>query len=228
MIQVNLLPKVKLEYIKAIRNKRLTILVSFIAASAALAILTILFIVVSVIQKKHSSDLTKDIQTELQELQGIPELEKVLTVQNQLSSLSALHSEKPITSRAFGYIESLTPNEVSINGFEINYAESTISITGEAESLVKINEYVDTLKFTNYSLESSPEEQPAFTEVVLKSFSKSEEKATYEITAKFDPIIFSDNDVVKLVVPKNKITTRSETEKPKDLFKETTIPEEDR
>ena len=220
MIQVNLLPKVKLDYVKTTRNKRVTMLVAFLSAAAAIAILVSLFVVVNVIQKKYSSDLSRDIDAETAKLQSINDLDKILTIQNQLESLGPLHEEKPVASRLLSYIEKLTPNNVAINEFNINFEEFTIEIIGEADTLKNVNEYVDTIKFTNYVVSEGQEPLPAFSEVVLSEFSKDEEGATYEITANFDQAIFASSDDVKLEVPKNKITTRSETSKPSDLFKE--------
>ena len=52
MIQFNLLPDVKQEYLKAKRTKQLVVLVSIIASATALTVLLLLFISVNVVQKK--------------------------------------------------------------------------------------------------------------------------------------------------------------------------------
>ena len=62
MIQFNLLPDVKLEYIKAKRTKRSVMLVSIIATGVALGISIMLFLTVSVLQKQHINNLNNDIQ----------------------------------------------------------------------------------------------------------------------------------------------------------------------
>lgn len=227
MIQVNLLPKVKLDYIKARKNQRLAMFISFVAAAGSLFILVSLFIVVNVVQKKHSSDLTRDISSEASKLQSINDLDKILTIQNQLNSLSQLHDKKPVASRLSTYIERLTPNKVTIDSFEVDYIANTIKITGASEQLSRINQFVDTIKFSSFKTVAAPDEKPAFSNVVLADFSKDEEGATYEITANFDPIIFASTETIDLIVPQNKVTTRSETEKPSALFQQNPETEEE-
>ena len=91
MIQFNLLPDVKIKYIKTQRTKRMVILVSLLVSAASLALVTIMFVSVQVIQKKSLNDLSKDIVAETKQLQDVQDLDKILTIQNQLTALPALH-----------------------------------------------------------------------------------------------------------------------------------------
>lgn len=225
MIQFNLLPNVKVEYVRARRNKRLTLLVAAVVAGAALAVMVLLFLS-QIVQKKHSTDLSKDIKTQTSKLQNTPDLDKILTIQNQLSSLPALHDQKPVATRLLGYIKQVTPAKVSYANMEVDFAQQTIHITGSADSLTTINIFVDTLKFTTFKAEGGTEGN-AFSSVVLSSFGRDAKGASYDITFKYDPVIFSNENPVSLTVPAGKITTRSETEKPEALFQPLeTQPEE--
>jgi Tfp pilus assembly protein PilN len=222
MIQFNLLPDVKIEYIKARRSKRMVLLVSIGVASVAFAGFAVLFLIANVLQPKHIADLNKDIKKYTAELQSVPDLNKVLTVQNQLGSLTALHDQAPVTSRLFNYLTQVTPAKATISAVKIDYTTSSLSLSGNADSLSTINQYVDTLKFTTYTTANDPNPKKAFSNVVLTSFSAGE-KPSYQITTTFDPVIFSATEQVTLVVPKI-ISTRSETEKPGDLFQTSTNP----
>jgi hypothetical protein len=51
MIQFNLLPDIKMQYIKARRQQHLVILVSMIAIIASLAVLVLLIVTTDVVQK---------------------------------------------------------------------------------------------------------------------------------------------------------------------------------
>ncbi len=217
MIQFNLLPSVKLDYVRARRNKRMTLLVAFLVAGSALAILIILFIAVQLVQKKYSTDLSKDIKTESSKLEGTQDLNKILTIQNQLNSLPGLHDKKPVASRLLTFIKQITPAKVSISKVLVTYTDQTIVLTGSADTIGTVNTYVDTIKFTSYKSDDN-KEGSAFSAVVLSSFGKDEKGIKYEISLKFDPIIFSNSSGITLVVPPGKITTRSETEKPDALF----------
>lgn len=221
MIQFNLLPDVKLEYIKARRTKRAVILIAGGTAALSLTILIILFVVVNIAQKQHLKNLTNDIKKHSEELRDTPDLNKILTIQNQLNSLPQLHNNKPVVSRLFGYITQLTPNQVSIDKFIIDYSANTISITGDADSLSTVNQYADTLKFTTYENADKTKNGKAFSDVVLKSFDRDVSAASYQIDLKFDLAIFDSASKVTLTVP-SIISTRSATEKPASLFQGST------
>jgi hypothetical protein len=224
MIQFNLLPNVKLEYVKARRNKRMTMLIATLAAGTSLAIMVVLFIGVQVFQRKFSSDLSKDIKSESQKLENITDLTKVLTIQNQLASLPNLHDQKPVATRLLEYIKQLTPAKVSIAEMDVDFDTQTVGFTGSADAISTVNKFVDTLKFTTFKTESG-QEGKAFSEVVLSSFGRDEKGASYEISFKYDKTIFANESPVSLIVPPGKITTRSETEKPEDLFQSLSNPE---
>ncbi len=220
MIQFNLLPDVKLEYIKARRTQRLVLVVSTVLGSVAFAIFIILFLVVNVAQKKHLSDLNNDIKRDTATLQAIPNIDKILTVQNQLNSLTALHEADPATARLFSYLGQVTPAQATISSVKADFTANTISLSGNANTLSTVNQFVDTLKFTTYTTNENSTAQKAFSDVVLTNFGKTEKGVSYQIDFKFDPVIFDNTLQVQLVVP-NIISTRSETEKPTDLFQQT-------
>lgn len=223
MIQFNLLPSVKLEYVRASRNKRMTFLISGLVALVALAVLIILFVSVQIFQKNFSADLSKDIKDQSHKLTNTADLNKVLTIQNQLASLTSLHDQKPVATRLAGYIKQITPANVSIAKLDIDFDTKTINITGAADSIATINKFADTLKFTQYK--TSPVDKTikgktgdAFPSVVLNSFGRDDKGASYIVKIIYDPVIFSNVDPVELLVPPGKITSRSETQKPDPLF----------
>lgn len=226
MIQLNLLPDVKMEYIKAQRTRGLVLSSAVIIALGSIALLVLLF-VVGGLQKKHINDLSKDIKADTAMLQKKPEINKILTVQNQLQSLTALHEQKPAVSNLFSYLNQVTPTQVDITNFNVDFTANTMSITGTADSLGAVNKYVDTLKFTKFSVvdgEDNSQSKAAFNNVVLSSFgvgansSGKNRTATYTVTFAYDPAIFDVGKEIKLSVP-NLTTTRSAIEQPEaDLF----------
>lgn len=218
MIQFNLLPDLKREYIKAKRQKHITIVVSMLTAATSLFIFTMLFLTVHVFQQTHIKNLDKDIAANKKTLESTPDLNKVLTIQNQLSSLPGLHDKKPVTSRLFTYISQITPANVSIGNISLDFDNETMSLSGGADTLSTINKFVDTIKFTTYKVGGEDSSDKPFSKVVLSSFSRGEKDSTYNISLTFNPAIFESSNEVTLVVPKI-ISTRSETEKPDELFK---------
>lgn len=222
MIQLNLLPDIKQEFVRARRTKRLVIASSIALTSISLIIFIVLLLIVDVVQKQDLSNIGKDISTYSSQLRGTTNLNQILTVQNQLKSLPALNAQKPATLRLFGYINQLTPIKVDITNLDIDYTLYKITINGNADSADTINTFVDTLKFTTYTAQASDGTKTtakAFANVVLSSFNRSTMQVTYSINLNFDPLIFDNTNTASLTVP-NIISTRSEVNQPKALFQQ--------
>lgn len=228
MTQLNLLPDVKMEYLKAQRSRRLVSGVALLASAIAVGLL-VLLITVGALQKHHLSDLNKDISSDTAKLQAKPDINKILTVQNQLQSLTGLHSTKPATSRLFDYLNGVTPVNVSISSFTLDLTKQSIEITGTSDSLSSVNTYIDTLKFTTYTTNDNSTAAKAFNNIVLSSFSLTgggqnpANSAAYSATLSYDPAIFDITKTVKLSVPK-KTTTRSDLTNASDLFQASSNP----
>ena len=224
MIQFNMLPDVKQQYLKAAQNKKTAITAGILITAASVFIFTMLFLSVHVFQKNNLSDINNDIKSTTATLKETANLNKILTIQNQLKSLPALQSQKPVVTRLFPYLSAVTPASINIGDLEVSYLDNTMKITGTADSLQSVNKFVDTLKFTTYSVVPAdgttpePSTTKPFSAVVLSDFTRTDKEVTYTITLSFDPVIFNSANNIKLSVPKI-ISTRSETEKPTDLFK---------
>ena len=202
MVQFNLLPDVKLEYVKTQRTKRFLTLVSFIVSGASIALLAVAFVTVDVVQKKALNDANNDIGRYSTQLKSVPNLNKMLTVQNQLNTLTQLHAQKPVTSRVFTYISQVSPSLANLDEMNVDFTNNTITVSGTAPSLDVVSTYTDTLKATVYST-SGTANTHAFSNVVLSSFGRNQDGATFTIALEFDPTIFDSSQTVKLTVPQN-------------------------
>lgn len=218
MIQFNLLPDVKLEYIKAQRTKRTVIGISLIAAASSFGIFLILFLSVNVVQKKAISDLSGDIKKYNNQIKNTPDLAKIVTIQSQLGVLPALHQGKVEAGRTFSFVQQFTPADVTISELNTDFETSTIEITGDAPSLDKVNTFVDTLKFTTFKTEGGVTDK-AFSNVVLTQFSRDSALTTYMISFIFNPALYDNTVDVTLAIPST-VTTRSVIEQPTDIFKQ--------
>lgn len=221
-MQLNLLPAVKMEYIKAQRARRLVLTMAVLVTIAALALL-LLLLSVDGLQKKHLNDLNKDIASETSKLQHEPQINKMLTVQNQLNSLTDLHASEPAAAQVFNYLNQVTPANVNITDFTIDFTQQTATITGTSDNLANVNQYVDTLKHATFTTSSNNTSQPAFSNIVLTSFSLNTDSgntgqaANYTISLSYDKTIFDITQNAKLSVP-NVTTTRLGVTQPTDLF----------
>ncbi len=150
MIQLNLLPDVKMQYIKARRRKRLIMGASFITSAFFLTLFILLFVFVRFAQPKHMTDLSNDIAAKTTELQSKEDINKILTVQNQLNTLPGLHDQKTISSRLFDYLEQITPADATISAVNLDFAGYKATIEGNAKEIRVVNKFADTLKFTGF------------------------------------------------------------------------------
>ena len=231
MIQFNLLPNVKVEYIKVRRMKRLVLLTATGVIGLSLGVVAVLAVVALVWQSQSLKNLDKNIKTYASDLSSQKDINKVLTVQNQLSSIDELHNQKPEVARVFGYLTQVTPSKITVATLSVDFISPAVSITGQATSLEEVNKYVDTLKFTTVGNEDEGSAvqsgAKAFSKVVLSAYSLDSRGASFSITLVYDPMIFDSSETnLKLTVPQI-TSTRSETERPADLFKENVTPLEE-
>lgn len=200
MAQLNLLPDVKLQYIKARKQKRLVIGLSALISGFFLVLFVALFVYVRFSQKHYIGALTKDINTATDQLKQKPDLDKILTIQNQLASLPQLHDQKVISSRLFDYLTQATPDKATISDVNVDFDQNSMDIKGNAAALSIVNQFVDAVKFTEFEAPGqNPANGNAFSNVVLKSFNvnasagiNQQGKITYELQFNFQPIIFAN------------------------------------
>jgi len=214
-VQFNLLPDVKLNYIKTEKTRNLVVSSAIIVSSVAFGIFLILLLTVNVVQKQQLSSATAEAEAASKELREIDKLEQALTVQNQLNTLADLHEKKHITSRLFTYLPQVTPTAVNISSLSMDLTANTMVISGTADTHRSVNQFIDTLKFTAFKA-GNDENIPAFPSVIESSFGITSGNVTYSLNLTFDPKLFANNTLddkgnvqtPKLSVP-NITSTRS-------------------
>ena len=201
MIQVNLLPDLKREYIKTQQTKHLVVVGAVFASLVAVSLLTLMFLYVQIVQPRHRSNVQHDIYASLQELKSKKDGVKIVTVQGVLEQIPQLQDKKLISSAFFGYLTSFTPKAVSYSDVKLDLATNTMSLTGQAGTLEQTNELANNLKsatFTYTQKESSQSLQP-FSRVVFTSLGKSDQSTngakpvSFQLSATFNPVMFSES-----------------------------------
>lgn len=224
-VQFNLLPDTKLAAVKSNRTRSLAVSIALIISAASAAIFLILLSTTGVIQKKQLSDADKTIAADTAKLQSMTGLDKMITVQNQLSTLVDLHKNKHISSRIFSYLPQVTPTQVSLGHLTMDFKANTMQIDGTADTQKSVNTFVDTLKFTTYIVNTGDSPKSAFPSVVESGFSIGAKNVSYSLNITFDPALFGNNildsqghpKAPTLQVPKL-TTTRSVTDDPANLL----------
>jgi len=138
MIEINLVPDVKQELIRAQRVRSLVITGSILIGSISIAIVILLATYIFTVQAVRSNMADSTIKTGSNKLASVTDLSKTLTIQNQLTKISALNSDKKITSRLLGTSGLLTaiippsPNDIQISDLTIDTTTNLITIDGQA------------------------------------------------------------------------------------------------
>lgn len=202
MIQFNLLPDIKLEYLKTKKLKHMIITISFISAVAAIVIM-LMTLAYSLSQSKHLSDLDADVDALVTELNNEPDLTKILSIQNQLNSLPAIYDARPEISRLPDILKKTTPdvNKFSISSLTMDMATNQMTVSGGAPSLDRVYDYIDTLKFSSYKENvDGAAIVDAFKDEKLDGFSNAEEETTFTVSFTFDPTLFNTTKDIQFFV----------------------------
>lgn len=226
-IQFNLLPDVKLQFDEAKRVQNLVFRIAKIAGAISVGLLLVMLVVVHVIQKSQLKSAAKSEEALSSELQSIPNLGQVITIQNQLKTLVGLHQAKAISSRIFTYLPQITPSNASIGKLDIDLEGNTMSISGNADSQKTVNTYIDTLKFTTFKVGDQDSPHSAFTSVVESTFAINATNVSYTLDISFDPQLFANNlldaqgrpQEPKLSVPKLTTTKSGVDDSASPIFK---------
>lgn len=218
MTQFNLLPDIKLEYLSAERMRRLVISISVMVGIVAILLAGTL-LTITIVQGQQINNLSSSIKRQGSIIMGHTNLNDILTIQNQIATLTTLHQKEPAITSLAGYLNQLIPVNANISSLSIDLNADTMTISGSANSLATINQLVDSFKFATYQAAGNNSTKQAFSQVVLSSFGIGPNSIdTYTVNCNFDPTLFNNVDKVTLYVP-NQVTTRSMIDQPTALFK---------
>jgi len=137
MIEINLVPDVKQELIKAQRVRASVISMAIIVGIVAVAVVVLLAVWVFGVQTARNVLTDNSIKDESRKLSSVEDVSNTLTIQNQLSKLSAMHDSKNIDSRVFDILTTINPpapNNIAITKLSLDSSTDTITIEAQAAS----------------------------------------------------------------------------------------------
>ncbi len=230
MIQINLIPDVKQEFIHAQKMRSAVITFAILICGIAMALLAVLGLVYGG-QAVRETLARNEIDKQYKTLKSIENIDQALTIQNQMSKIATIHGKKTINSRLFDVLTAINPpapNNVKISNVTLDPATNTLSIEGSAENAFAATE---TFRKTilNTSVESIAEGQastlPLTEEVIIGETSYGESadgSRVLRFTVQFVyPAGLFDNTlkVSRMISPTTKIdVTDSRTRVPDSLF----------
>lgn len=137
MIEINLVPNVKQELIKAQQVRTKVITGAIFVGLVSIAIVVLLAFYIFAVQTTRGIFADSSIKSGSEELAKNEDLSKTLTIQNQLTKISSLNSNKKIDSRIFDLLNAIippAPNNVQISDLTIESSTNTITINGQASN----------------------------------------------------------------------------------------------
>jgi len=153
MIEINLVPDVKQELLNAQRVRTSVISIAIIIGLATVSIVVILAIWVFVVQAARGALADNAIKDESAKLASIEDISNTLTIQNQLTKLSAMHNAKSIDSRVFDILTTINPpapNTVAITNLTLDSTTKTIKIEAQAAGYPALEVFKKTIEATKF------------------------------------------------------------------------------
>jgi hypothetical protein len=229
MIQLNLLPDLKKEFIKAQKTKALVITVSIFVTLGALGLSALLFVYVTFLQQFQSNLASDDITKKEQQLKGITDIDKYLTVQNQLASLPDLHNQKGMYSRMFDFLSVMNPsapNNVTLSDLRVLTDDKTIIFTGTTASFQTLNTFADTLKNVEVTYkeggQGDPKTNKMFEQVLVQTAdivrANNQTLVGFTVKTTYKDLVFDVRNTDMTAKVPTITTTQSVTQSPNPLF----------
>ena len=232
MIEINLLPNVKRELLKTRAMRNRVISISFLVGGASIAAVVVLALILGsqIAAEAVQNGVIKDRNDKLM---AVEDLNKVVTIQHQLTKINEQHSGKKINSRIFDVVTAVNPvapNNVSFSDIKVNPESKIITLEGSA-----VNGYsaLETLKKTILNTKVQTTDGDKSSEVSLTkeikdgdtSFGEnSEGKKVLQFSFSFEYaeelLAPANNGTVSVLTPTGKVdVTDSRQGIPDSLFK---------
>ena len=232
MIEINLLPNVKRELLKTRAMRNRVISISFLVGGASIAAVVVLALILG---SQFAAEAVQGgvIKDRNDKLMAVEDLNKVVTIQHQLTKINEQHSGKKINSRIFDVVTAVNPvapNNVSFSDIKVNPESKTITLEGSA-----VNGYsaLETLKKTILNTKVQTTDGDKSSEVSLTkeikdgdtSFGEnSEGKKVLQFSFSFEYaeelLAPANNGTVSVLTPTGKVdVTDSRQGIPDSLFK---------
>lgn len=232
MIEINLLPNVKRELLKTRAMRNRVISISFLVGGASIAAVVVLALIFGsqIAAEAVQNGVIKDRNDKLM---AVEDLNKVVTIQHQLTKINEQHSGKKLNSRIFDVVTAVNPvapNNVSFSDIKVNPESKTITLEGSA-----VNGYsaLETLKKTILNTKVQTTDGDKSSEVSLTkeikdgdtSFGEnSEGKKVLQFSFSFEYaeelLAPANNSTVSVLTPTGKVdVTDSRQGIPDSLFK---------
>ncbi len=231
MIEINLIPDVKQEFLHNQRLRARVITGSVMVSIASVAIVAFLGMLLGAqtVRDVLADQSIKDNYNKL--INDNQDLNQIVTIQSQLSAINALNDDKKVTSRLLDVLNAVNPqapNNVKMSKVTLNPGQKLITIEGTADAGFNA---ADTLKKTilntqlSYTKSGSEQKIPLTSDVTLGESGYGEDETGKKVL-RFQMSFTYPEDMlantvadVKVITPTGAVdVTDSRTRIPESLF----------
>lgn len=231
MIEVNLVPDVKQDLIKANRVRKVVVSTAILVGAVSIGLVVLAAMYLFLGQTVRANIVDGQIDDKFKQLASVEDLDNTLTIQHQLAEVTKLHDSKNITSRFFDLLVAINPpapNDVSFSTTRIESDSQTIRLEGQA-----VNGYIaaDVLKKTILGIMFSYREEggetqkvPLTTNVSTADLSYGEDSTgkkvlRFTMTFEYDQAFFARTSKDAIIIrPDRQNVTDSYLRLPESLF----------
>lgn len=181
MIEINLVPDVKQELIKARRLRTRVASMSILSCIVAAGIILVLALYVFGGQTLRSSLADNAISSEQKKLLKVKGLANALTIQQQLSKLAIIGNDRQLDSRIFDVLSEIVPpapNSIAISKTAVDKTSKTITLDAQADSgFAALEVFKKTIEATQleYMRDNKPIKIPLASDIIDSSRSYGED-----------------------------------------------------
>lgn len=231
MIEINLIPDVKRELLRAQRARSIVISGAILTSIVAAAVVVVMLVYIYGVQSLRHYTLDQDIKSQSSELSKVEDLSKILTIQNQLATMKDLNDKKQIDSRIFNVLSAVVPpepNSVKLSRVTIDNTASKITLEGQTRAFDSMEVFKKTLDsavivYTDNNEQKSVKLADSLDagDVSYGSNANNEKVIVFTLTFAYPAELFSPkttNPVIKLSVNGN--VTDSYLGVPRSIFTE--------
>jgi len=215
VIEINLIPDVKQEYLKAKQARMMVISGAIIVSIVSVAIVILLAVYLFGIQALFSLKADEDIKTNQKSLMATADLTNMLTLQSQLTNISSLHDKENMSSRMFDVLTAILPvqpNQVTFSTVKYDAETKSMHIDGQAvNGFVAVDVFKKTIEATTFSYQEDNKTitRPVANNVVLSNMSYGEDATgakvlRFTVDFDYDPSLFASSSKSVVVIGPDK------------------------
>lgn len=155
MIEINLVPDVKQQLIHAQRVRTTVISLATLTSIVSGGVVVLLALYVFGVQTVRSSIADNNISSNSKKLAAVPDINKTLTIQNQLAQIPTIHDAQHMNSRIFDVLTTITPasgpNQVQYSNVTISTADGTVTIQAQTPTYASLDTFKKTIAATKFN-----------------------------------------------------------------------------